>query len=106
MHPVYHFSFAYAWRFALSALFMIACWGMYFYSVDLLNKTLIAVNEHLPPDRKITFIPWNRSVDGRIRREYRRLFPDGDLIRRYWLAVGAAAILFASALFVPWNLLS
>jgi hypothetical protein len=103
-HPLYHFSFAYAWRFALTALFMIACWSASFYAIGLSNKMLIAVNERQPADKKIK-IRFNRRIWRRVRKNYSRLYPDGDLNRRSLIAFGAAVIFLVCAFYVPWNLL-
>ncbi len=66
---------------------------------------LIAVNERLPPDQQIKIVPFHNWVWRRVRMEYRRLYPDGDLERRHWIAFGAAIISLVCAFYVPWNLL-
>jgi len=58
-----------------------------------------AVNAQLPAPEQFDFLGWGPSKTSRLRREYRRLYPEGKLIRRQSvLAAAMFTCIFLTAL--------
>jgi len=61
------------------------------------------VNEKLPNDEQFQHLGWYLTKTARLRREYQRLYPTGNLLRRqrilWWLAL-VCLVLAASMIFL------
>jgi len=59
------------------------------------------VNAKLPPGQQFQPVGWHFSKTLRLYREYRKYYPDGDLLLKVY---GAGVLLFISLLVVAWTL--
>jgi|HubBroStandDraft_5_1064220.scaffolds.fasta_scaffold1485840_1 hypothetical protein len=59
------------------------------------------VNAILPRERQFAELGWYWQKSERMHREYRMLFPDGDLLRKWRVMVAAAVV---SLLICAWSL--
>jgi hypothetical protein len=98
---MHHFNPVVAAQIALAVVLFIAFAIMTFRAMYLSNAMLMAVNEKLPAGQKIALGPFKLLQRNRIYSEYRRLYPQGDLLRRTVFAYGCAAVLLFSMPFVP-----
>ena len=57
-------------------------------NIEMVGK----VNAALPSDLQFSPSGWYLPKTLRLHREYRRLFPDGFLLRRFWIAVATAIL--------------
>jgi hypothetical protein len=57
------------------------------------------VNKFLPVDQQFSQVGWYSSKYERLKREYKRLYPDGNLWKRFCISV---ALMFAFALAGIW----
>jgi hypothetical protein len=65
--------------------------------VDMVGR----VNALLPKERQFAELGWYLPKAQRLRSEYRALFPGGDLLRKWRVAVATA---FVSLLICAWSL--
>ena len=61
-----------------------------------------AVNAQLPAREQFDFLWWGPSKRLRLRREYRRLYPEGKLLRRQSLLGAAMFVCIFLAALVLW----
>jgi hypothetical protein len=59
------------------------------------------VNDKLPEERRFSYIWWYLSKHQRLFAEYKRLYPDGGLLRRFRIL---AVLLVACFLVTVWGL--
>lgn len=71
-----------------------------FVATNLIHSRMIAlVNLKLPEARRFpsnfgSGATWGHATTRLVHREYRKLYPDGQLIRSYWLLVAVMFISF------------
>jgi hypothetical protein len=72
---------------------LIACVSALGVAGSMVSVTIVnAVNRELPPESRFGMWGWHAAKAFRLRDEYRRLYPDGVLLRRRdMLAVAAFA---------------
>ena|SRR5271156_1860617 len=81
----------------LVAIALVAACGM--SSSLVLFKIVDQVNALLPKDAQFGQLVWYLGKYRRLQREYRRLYPDGGLFRRFWSLV---VLMFAFGLVCAW----
>jgi len=62
-------------------------------------KMVDEVNKRLPREQQFSPLGWYWSKHRRLASEYQRLYPDGNLLRRYRVLT---ALMFASGLISAW----
>ena len=65
----------------------------------LTSKMVSKVNKRLPIEQQFSPLGWFWSKYRRLNPEYKRLYPDGNLWRKYRVLV---ALMFASGLISAW----
>ena len=69
-------------RLTLAFLFL-ACVSGFGLAVGITHLAIVeAVNSRLPPPKQFEQLGWGPRKSFRLRREYRRLYPEGTLLRR------------------------
>lgn len=77
----------------VAACVLLLCVGGLGLSASITQFAIVdAVNEKLPENEQFNHLGWYLTKTARLRREYRRLYPTGNLLRRQ-------RILWALALF-------
>src|SRR5258708_17133719 len=82
---------------ALSLLFFLGFSGCTFLSMVLHYEMVEAINKLRRGEKPIQFLGFVPRPMGswKVFSLYRTWYPDGDLLGRYWLVVGAQGICFA-----------
>ena len=65
------------------------------------SEMVDAVNRHLPEEQQFALLGWHYEKYQRLRSEYRRFYPDGNLLGR---AHTLMALMFACLLTCAWAL--
>jgi len=74
-------------RLALAAAFFLCGWGFCLAANHTVSAIVDAINEKLPADDQFSYLGWYPGKVFRVHREYRRLYPDGGLLRREGILV-------------------
>jgi len=96
-------------RVVLGVVFLAGEMIFMFYAMHLGNLIFMATNAHLPPERQYSVYHWGFDRLGwhrRLRADYRRFYPDGDLIRRMWIAQAcgfACVVGLIATISTPWR---
>ena len=70
------------WRW-LAIFVLMACVSALGVAGSMLGTTIVnAVNRKLPPESQFGMWGWHPAKSFRLRDEYKRLYPDGVLLRR------------------------
>jgi hypothetical protein len=64
-------------------------------------KMVDEVNSRLPKDRQFSSFGWWAGKTLRMHSEYRRLFPEGNLVARFWTIT---IMMFACLLVLAWTI--
>ena len=65
------------------ALLFLACVSGFGLALGITHLAIVeAVNSRLPPPKQFEQLGWGPGKSSRLRREYRRLYPEGTLLRR------------------------
>jgi len=88
----------------VAASVLLLCVGGLGLSASIIQFAIVdAVNEKLPNDEQFQHLGWYLTKTARLRREYQRLYPTGNLLRRqrilWWLAL-VCLVLAASLIFL------
>jgi hypothetical protein len=87
-------------RSVISAALFLTGIGCIAHANFLFGDIVADVNRLHPPERAISLLGLGRHQLSEVRREYKRLYPDGKLVLKYyiWAAVGLACV-FGSAVY-------
>ena len=62
-----------------------------------------AVNERLPESEQFNHLGWHLTKTARLRREYRRLYPTGNLLRRQRILWALALVCLITAVLLIYS---
>jgi hypothetical protein len=82
-------------RLAIAFVFLVVIAGAGVWSTVIYFEVVDKVNARLTEADKFELLWWGPFKRARLHREYRRLFPDGDDLKRVYRL---AAIMFAAVL--------
>ena len=63
-------------------------------SVVLNFRILDKVNQLLPEKEQFPLLWWTLPKTLRMHREYKRLYPDGSLVTKYWILTALVCVIF------------
>lgn len=90
-------------KMVTASVLLLCVGGLGLYASIIQFAIVDAVNEKLPNDEQFQHLGWYLTKTARLRREYRRLYPTGTLLRRQcilsWVAL-VCLVLAASLIFL------